>query len=69
MRTPTFQDILENDDIKLDWMFKFSLIMDLANVRAFKKFPCKKHKSNYAMSLILILVACHITHVNIMMTM
>ena len=27
-----FQDILENDDIKLDWMFKCSLVTDLANV-------------------------------------
>lgn len=27
-----FQDMIENDDIKLDWMFKFSLIMDIANV-------------------------------------
>ena len=26
------QDILENDDIKLDWLFKSSLISDLANV-------------------------------------
>ncbi len=27
-----FQDILENDDIKLDWMFKSSLISDMCNV-------------------------------------
>ena len=27
-----FQDILENDDIKLDWVFKNSLITDLVNV-------------------------------------
>ena len=26
------QDILENDEIKLDWMFKSSLISDLCNV-------------------------------------
>ena len=26
------QDILANDDIKLDWMFKCSLISDLVNV-------------------------------------
>mgnify|MGYP001546673859 CR=1 FL=1 len=28
----SLQDILENDDIKLDWMFKSSLILDLTNV-------------------------------------
>ena len=27
-----FQDILENDDIHLDWMFKVSLINDIVNV-------------------------------------
>ncbi len=27
-----FQDVLENDEIKLDWMFKQSLISDLCNV-------------------------------------
>ena len=26
------QDVLENDDIKLDWMFKSSLISDMCNV-------------------------------------
>ena len=26
------QDLLENDDISLDWMFKLSIIMDVANV-------------------------------------
>lgn len=26
------QDILANDDIRLDWMFKYSLMVDLANV-------------------------------------
>ncbi len=28
----SLQDILENDDINLDWMFKSSLISDLCNV-------------------------------------
>ena len=27
-----FQDVLENDEIKLDWIFKVSLITDLSNV-------------------------------------
>ena len=31
------QDILENDEIKLDWMFKSSLISDLCNVSAQNK--------------------------------
>lgn len=26
------QDILENDEMKLDWMFKLSFISDIANV-------------------------------------
>lgn len=26
------QDIIENDDITLDWMFKMSLLRDLVNV-------------------------------------
>ena len=28
-----FQDVLENDQIKLDHMFKFSLIQDIVRVR------------------------------------
>ena len=28
-----FQDILQNEEIKLDWMFRCSLATDLANVR------------------------------------
>lgn len=40
-----FQDIIENEDIKLDWMFKVSLINDLTNVCirkyvTFCKFLC-----------------------------
>ena len=27
----SLQDVLENDDIKLDWMFKSSLISDMCN--------------------------------------
>ena len=27
-----FQDVLENDNINLDWMFKISLLTDLINV-------------------------------------
>ena len=30
----TLQDIIANDDIRLDWMFKYSLMVDLANVSA-----------------------------------
>jgi hypothetical protein len=29
----SFQDIVEDDDIKLDWLFKMSLIRDLVRVR------------------------------------
>ena len=29
---PLFQDVLENDQIKLDHMFKFSLIQDIVRV-------------------------------------
>lgn len=28
-----FQDVLLNQQIKLDWFFKYSLIKDLVNVR------------------------------------
>ena len=31
------QDVLENDDIKLDWMFKSSLISDMCNVSIFNR--------------------------------
>ena len=30
------QDVLANDDISLDWMFKYSLVSDLANVNIWK---------------------------------
>ena len=30
------QDVLANDDINLDWMFKYSLVSDLANVSILK---------------------------------
>lgn len=29
-----FQDILENESINLDWMFRYSLINDIVKVRA-----------------------------------
>lgn len=31
----SLQDILENNEIKLDWMFKYSLLHDLVKVSSF----------------------------------
>ncbi|XP_048752602.2 atrial natriuretic peptide receptor 1-like isoform X2 [Ostrea edulis] len=40
----SLQDILENDDIKLDWMFKMSFALDLARGMEFlHKSPLKSH--------------------------
>lgn len=33
MHSLSFQDIVEDEDIKLDWLFKMSLIRDLVRVR------------------------------------
>jgi len=37
-----FQDILENEDITLDWFFRLSLISDLVNVSFEKMAPVMK---------------------------
>ena len=39
------QDILENEDIKLDWMFKVSLVSDLTNVSNFNTLGSYKIQS------------------------
>ncbi len=35
----TLQDIIENDDIRLDWLFKKSLLLDLVNVSCAELLP------------------------------
>lgn len=37
----SLQDILENDQIKLDWMFKLSLMHDIVRVSKFTNFALK----------------------------
>jgi serine/threonine protein kinase len=41
----SLEDILTNDDVKLDWMFKSSLLLDLIKVngkpREVLDFPCR----------------------------
>jgi len=40
------QDIIEDDEIKLDWLFKASLVYDLANVSASNLLLVKFHLMN-----------------------
>lgn len=44
----SLEDLLQNDDVKLDWMFKSSLLLDLIKVsmnrREDKKKMIEKHK-------------------------
>lgn len=38
----SLQDLLRNDDVKLDWMFKSSLLLDLIKVPSTLNFSMKK---------------------------
>lgn len=39
----SLQDLLRNDDVKLDWMFKSSLLLDLIKVFRLRTNRGKKH--------------------------
>ena len=46
----SLEDILEQDEIKLDWMFKTSLIQDLTNVSVvWSYFMCTSHSKSIIM--------------------
>lgn len=48
----SLQDILENDQIKLDWMFKISLMHDIVRVSRYSTFSIKK-KNHFIIRCIL----------------
>lgn len=41
-----YQDILENESINLDWMFRYSLINDIVKVRGGQTESASKQKKN-----------------------
>lgn len=50
-----FQDVLENDEIKLDWMFRYSIMQDIVRVSLAPSSMCRLYFQYFFIYLIFFL--------------